>query len=207
MRRELRAALTKAVPPAKVGPDPFVDTTEITLLRTGVFASVLRVAEFYDPLGGKEHCSSEMAYQATAKKNCLFAPVLSGPVGALSFAGVSPLHLKVAIELLFPEDGKVKKGLDPLATSGLQKLVLLAARVDAHVANNMLGRGRVLDGDAVRWVSSLQGIEGMRGELLAILRGVGGGEVIKNLEAAGGIGLVRMVEGRRRLLNEEENSM
>jgi large subunit ribosomal protein L10 len=83
---------------------------------------------------------------------------------------------------MFPE-GRVVKGLDPLAASGLQKLVLLAARVDGHVTSGNLSSGRVLDDSMVKWVAALPGFEALKGQLVGMLRSVDSADLVKSLEA------------------------
>lgn len=129
--------------------------------------------------------------------------LLTGPTATLSFPIVSPSHLKVALDLMFPVKGH-KRGMDPLAVSGLQKLVLLGARVDGHVAGGRIGEGRVLDGEQVRYVSGFRGIEEIRGELAAIMQSIGGGELVRSLDSFG-VGMVRTVDARRKMMEEEAN--
>ena len=71
--------------------------------------------------------------------------------------------------------------------------MLLAARVE----------GRVFDVEGARWVGGIEGgIGGLRAKLVAMLQGVGAG-VTSTLEAAGR-SLWVTVEGRRGMLEEEE---
>ena len=77
--------------------------------------------------------------------------------------------------------------------NGLQKLILLAARVE----------GKVFDMEGARWVGGIEGgIDGLRGQLVAMLQGFGAG-VTSTLEAAGR-SLYFTVEGRRGMLEENE---
>lgn len=182
--------------------------TEITLIRSALFSSALRVAEGFDRAHSREPGLSGTSKEAYAQTLHLrdelpLSALLTGPTGTLSLPVVSPPHLKVVLDIMFPVKGH-KRGLDPLAVSGLQKLVLLGARVDGHVAGGRIGEGRVLDGDQLRLVSGLKGIENMRGELAAILQSVGGGELVRSLESVG-LGMVRTVEGRRKMMEGEAN--
>lgn len=204
LRRELRNATNKI---ASDGGE-LAALTKITLIRSALFSSALRVAEGFDKAHPKESGlagTSKEAYAQTLhlRDELPLNALLTGPTATLSFPVVSPPHLKVVLDIMFPAKGH-KRGLDPLAVSGLQKLVLLGARVDGHVAGGRIGEGRVLDGDQVRLVSGLKGIEDMRGELAAILQSVGGGELVRSLGSVG-LGIVRTVEGRRKIMEEEAN--
>ncbi|KAL7274335.1 hypothetical protein RUND412_002780 [Rhizina undulata] len=203
IRRELVMALEKV---DEANPElSLAGTTKITLVQSGVFASAMRVAEFYDATEGSAHGTSREAYEATIdkKKTHQLSAIITGPVGVLTFPTVSPPHLKVALGILFPEKGP-KRGLDPLATTGLQKLMLLAARVDGNVSGGQIGNARVLDGANVKWISTLPGVQDLRGQLIAVLRSVGGADLVRNLESVG-LGLARTVEARRKMLDEEAN--
>lgn len=204
LRRELRNALNKLA----LNDDETAALTKITLIRSALFSSALRVAEGFDKANtmnpGLAGTSKEAYAQTLQLRNELpLSALLTGPTATLSFPVVSPPHLKVVLDIMFPAKGH-KRGLDPLAVSGLQKLVLLGARVDGHVAGGRIGEGRVLDGQQLRLVSGLKGIEDMRGELAAILQSVGGGELVRSLGSVG-LGMVRTVEGRRKMMEEEAN--
>lgn len=166
----------------------------------------MRVAEGFDKayrddpgLAG----TSRKAYETTLhlREELQLSPLLTGPTATVTFPGVSPVHLKAVLDIMFPARGH-KRGLDPVAVSGLQKLVLLGARVDGHVAGGRIGEGRVLDGEQVRAVGALKGMEDLRGELVAIMQSVGGGELVRGLEGLG-VGVVRTVEGRRKMMEQE----
>lgn len=131
----------------------------------------------------------------------------------LTFPTVSPQHLSSVLSLLSPSPEfpaprrRANPGYyDHPVQSGLQKLLLLGARVE----------GRAMDGEGVRWVGGIVGgIDGLRGELVRLisgdalkvrlvrmLEGVGGG-LVSNLEAAR-MGVWRTLEGRRMELEEGE---
>lgn len=182
--------------------------TKITLIRSALFSSALRVAEGFDKAHLKESGLSGTSKEAYAQTLHLrdelpLSTLLTGPTATLSLPFVSPPHLKIVLDIMFPVKG-YKRGIDPLAVSGLQKLVLLGARMDGHVAGGRIGEGRVLDGQQVRLVSGLGGVEDMRGELVAILQSVGGGELTRSLESVG-LGMARTLEGRRKMMEEEAN--
>lgn len=71
-------------------------------------------------------------------------------------------------------------------------MMLLGARVE----------GRVLDQGGVQWVGGLEGMEGLRAQLVALL-GAAGANLVGTLEGAGRSVWLTM-EGRRGLLEEEE---
>jgi len=182
--------------------DPIANNIQINVIRGAVFSTAMRVAEYYDPNGGKQHGTSKEAYEMTKRrKKHPLAPLLSGPVGIVTFPAVSPPHIKAVVDIMFPE-GRAVKGLDPLAASGLQKLVLLAARVDGHVASGDLGNGRVLDDSMVRWVAALPGFEALRGQLVGMLQSVGGADLVRSLEAIP-ISAVRTIDAHRKVLGGE----
>ena len=82
---------------------------------------------------------------------------------------------------------------DASVQHGLQKLMLLGARVE----------GRVFDREGARWVGGIEGgMEGLRGLLVRVLGEVGAG-VTGALEGMGR-SLWVTVEGRRGMLEEEE---
>lgn len=164
----------------------------VTVVHAGLLFSAVRAVE----AGHAGHAGAPEVHAegAKAKGGHALRNVLSGPIGLLTMARVDPRALRAALDLLFPVAGKFPRGVEPVAKAGMEKLSLLAGRVE---------RGRVLDGEGVRWVGGLQGVEGLRGELVAMLRGVGGGEVVRSLERVG-MGVVGTVEGRRRMLEEEE---
>lgn len=81
---------------------------------------------------------------------------------------------------------------EPSVQAGLQKLLLLGARVE----------GRVFDGEGVRWVGGLEGdMSGLRAQLVGMLGRVGAG-VTGALESAG-INLYLTMESRRGMLEDE----
>ena len=148
------------------------------------------------------HGLSRAAYDAVANKKLShgLAPLLSGPLVAVTFPVVSVEHLKAALSILSPSpptfpapSRRLNPGYHDLAVqSGLQKLLLLGARVE----------GKVLDLDGTRWVGGIEGgLGGLRGQLVALLQGIGAG-ITSTLESAGR-SLYFTVEGRREMLEEE----
>lgn len=181
--------------------DAIADGIKINVLRGAIFDAAIRVADYYDPKMPSEHGTSKEAYAITTKKNKhSLAPIIAGPIGAVSFPKVSPEHLKVVLDVMFP-DGRAIKGMDPLALTGIQKLYLLAARVDGHAAGQ-IGKAETLDREKVKWVSTLPGEDGIRGELVAILQSVGGGALVQSLQSIG-VNVVRTVDAHRKVLSGE----
>lgn len=214
VRRELARALLKvdeADAAASGNPSKNVaSAVKLQIIQTGIFAAALRVVEFYRPENttgeeGEEvltHALSKAAHDAVVKKKKAhgLAPLLFGPLGVLTFPTVSPQHLKAALSILAPSPP-----LFPAPTrranpafheagvqSGLKKLMLLGARIE----------GRVLDGEGIRWVGSIDGgMDGLRAQLVHSLQGVGAG-VTNTLESVAK-GLYLTVEGRRAMLEDE----
>ncbi|KAL8666592.1 MAG: hypothetical protein Q9202_001390 [Teloschistes flavicans] len=148
------------------------------------------------------HSLSRAAYKAVASKRNFhpLTPLLTGPVALLTFPDVSPLHLKTALSILSPRapdfaapTRRANPGYhDQTTQAGLQKLLLLGARVE----------GMVFDTEGTRWVGGIQGgMEGLRGQLVGMLQGSGAG-LTGALESASK-SLYYTVEGRRMMLEEE----
>jgi len=200
--------------------DP-ADAVRLTTIQTGIFAAALRVVEFHDPSSSTSqptHRLSTAAYTSTRprsaqstssrtsykKHSTSLHTLLSGPLAVLTFPSVTPAQLAAALTILAPTPGaasafpaprrKAAPGYYENATQlGLQKLLLLGARVE----------GRVLDGEGVRWVGGVRGgVDGLRAQLVAVLQGVGVG-VAGALEGVGR-GLYVAVEGRRLDMEEKE---
>ena len=75
-------------------------------------------------------------------------------------------------------------------------MLLLGARVE----------GRVFDVEGAKWVGGIEGgLEGLRGQLVAMLQSIGGG-VTNTLEGVGR-SLYFTVEGRRGMLQDEEKGV
>ena len=208
--------------------------TKVQVVQTGIFASALKVVEFWDPKFEPEssaqhptdprtassttmedttsapndphlsHGLSRQAWKAATKESELkhgLEPLLSGPLALLTIPSVSPQHLKAALSILAPSppDFPAPKRRttpsyhEPAVQNGLQKLMLLGARIE----------GRVFDMDGAKWVGRIPGgMEGLRGQLVAMLQGMGAG-ITNTLEAAGKT-LYVTVEGRRGMLEDEE---
>ncbi|KAI0882982.1 uncharacterized protein GGS22DRAFT_169199 [Annulohypoxylon maeteangense] len=221
VRRELQAALSKAPAPA-VGPDGGVpvdisESIHLQVIRTRIFATALKIVEFYhaekhlDTSNAYTHDLSTMAYetisQAPINENSAYgqiSPLLIGPVAALTFPAVSPAHLAAALSILapsataFPAPMRKKNPgyYEPIAQSGLQKLILVGGRVE----------GRVFDNDGIRWVGGIEGgMGGLRAQLVSMLQSAGLG-LTTALEGHSK-SLWLTLEGRRTQLEEESGGV
>jgi large subunit ribosomal protein L10 len=149
------------------------------------------------------HVLSKAAHQAVADTRTIhaLAPLLSGPLVLLTFPTVSPQHVKAALSILSPSapqfpapSRRANPGWhDSAVQSGIQKLLLLGARVE----------GKVLDLDETKWVGSIAGgVEGLRGQLVTMLQSIGAG-IANTLESASK-NLYFTVESRKSMLEDEE---
>lgn len=224
VRRELTNALAKVDEElAKNGGGDVVGSgVKLQIIQTGIFASALKVVEFWEPkfepassstttvadpsaaAAGAKHGLSKQAYTAAKNNKTLkhgLEPLLSGPLALLTLPTVSPAHLKAALSILSPSAPNFpapKRRVNPgyyakPVQDGLQKLMLLGARVE----------GKVFDTEGAKWVGGIEGgMMGLRAQLVAMLTGVGA-SVTNTLEAAGR-SLYITVEGRRGMLEEEQ---
>jgi large subunit ribosomal protein L10 len=128
-------------------------------------------------------------------------PLLSGPLAVVAFPNVAPQYLKTVLSILAPSKPGFpaptrKANPDYYEASvqvGLQKLMLLGARVE----------GKVFDVDGTKWVGGIDGgIDGLRAQLVHMLQGVGG-SLTSALEGASK-SLYFTVEGRRMDMEEKE---
>lgn len=226
IRRELASSLEKVDESEKARNPDYVgisDAIKLTVLRTTIFEPALRVAEYYKPGTPAEtdvanhqaqaiedekldpnltHALSRAAY-LEAKKHHNEHPLtslLTGPVAALTFPTVSPVHVKAALSILSPKapdfpapTRRANPGYhEPAVQDGLKKMIMLGARID----------GQAFDIEGTRWVGSIDGgIDGLRAQLVAMLQGLGAG-IMQTLESASR-SLWFTVEGRRRMLEEE----
>lgn len=191
LRRELATALKKVdaelvangqAEPSDIGVG---ETAKLQIVQTGIFASALKVVEFFKEEQGETALSRDAWITATKKNRNLetgLEPLLSGPLMIVSFPTVSPQHVKAVLEILSPSEGfkapkrKTNPGLyEPAVQTGLQKLMLLGARVE----------GQVFDMDGTRWVGGIPGgIGGLRSQLVYMLQSIGSG-ITNTLEGAG----------------------
>ena len=152
------------------------------------------------------HTLSIAAHEAVANTRTAhaLAPLLSGPLVLVSFPSVSPQHMKAVLSILSPSapqypapTRRANPGWhDPAVQAGLQKLLLLGARVE----------GKVFDVDGTKWVGGIDGgLDGLRAQLVHMLQSIGAG-VTNTLEGAGK-SLYFTVEGRRTMLEDEEKGV
>lgn len=129
------------------------------------------------------------------------ASVLFGPIAVLSIPEVSPEHLKAALTVLAPRatgfpvpTRKANPSWHELPVQdGLNKLALLAARVD----------GRVFDLEQTKWVGGIQGgMDGLRSQLVTALQSMGSG--VTNALDGAGKSLYFTLESRKNVLEEEQ---
>jgi large subunit ribosomal protein L10 len=116
------------------------------------------------------HSLSKSAWKTarSAKAQTGLEPLLSGPLVVLTFPLVSPQHLKAAMTILSPSEAfpapkrKANPGLyEPGIQSGLQKIMLLGARVE----------GKVFDLDGTKWIGGISGgLDGLRAQLVYMLQ-------------------------------------
>ena len=232
IRRELAIALRKIdAERVAAGQEPLADQVKIQVIQTNIFASALKVVEFFNPsetpidhptnprtptsarvsLTGNKvdderftHGLSRHAYEVANNRKLKhdLEPLLSGPLAVVAFPSVSPQHLKTVLSILSPmapdfPAPKRKASPDyyePAVQSGLQKLMLLGARVE----------GKVFDVEGTKWVGSIPGgIDGLRASLVQMLQGIGG-SLTSALEGASR-SLYFTVESRRMDMEEKEN--
>lgn len=217
IRRELSKALQK-VDDARIAAghpaEGLAQGIKIQIIQTGIFSAALRIVEHYRPtqhvtpdpqssrLGdGLTHTLSKAANEAIENKTAgSLQPLLSGPLALLTFPNVSPEYLKAALTILAPQapafpapTRKANPGWhDPPVQAGVQKLLLLGARVE----------GKTFDVENTRWVGGLEGgLEGLRAQLVGMLQGFGAG--VTNVLEGAGRSIYFTVEGRRMMLEDE----
>jgi large subunit ribosomal protein L10 len=234
IRRELAVALRKVdAERTKNGQETLGEEVRLQIIQTNIFASALRVVEFFNPteetLDHAQHSSdprtsssakipktsnaaederfthglSRRAHEIAnnRKLKLELEPLLSGPLAVVAFPSVDPQYLKAVMSVLahskgdFPAPSRKTNPdyYDPLVQQGLQKLMLLGARVE----------GKVFDVAGTKWVGGIPGgIDGLRAQLVQMLQGLGG-SLTSALEGASK-SLYFTVEGRRMDMEEKE---
>ena len=201
-------------------PTNLADAIKLQIIQTHIFEAAVRVVDYFNPADVQQdagvtgpitsrddprltHDLSRTAYRAVLNKRGKhdLAQVLMGPIAVVTFPAVSPEHLKAALTILSPKapefpapTRKANPGYHELVTqSGLQKLMLLGARVE----------GKVFDDEGTRWVGSIAGgLAGLQGQLVHMLQSVGA-SVTNTLEGASK-SLYLTMESRRSVLEEEQ---
>ena len=155
----------------------------------------------------------------------LITPLLAGPIALLSFPVISPPHVAAALSILAPNKPRfpaprrrVRPSYhDPAVQSGVQKLMLLGAKVDENLglertvdtaaaanSSSINSRVRIMDVGAVHDLASIQGgIDELRAQFVNVLEGVGISLVSGALEGVGK-NLWSVLEGRRMELEKDE---
>ncbi|EEH21003.1 hypothetical protein PABG_03234 [Paracoccidioides brasiliensis Pb03] len=222
IRRELSRALQKvdeAHAAAGRPEPPIAPLVQLKIIQTNIFEAALRVVDFFRPGEtvpsgrGKiaaakadprfTHDLSSTAYAAVLDKKGKhdLSGILVGPIAVLSFPQVSPEHLKAALTILSPKPPqfpaptrRANPSLYDLPVQmGLNKLILLAARVE----------GKVFDQDQMRRVGGIEGgMAGLRSQLLSLLQGAGA-SITTTLDAASK-SLYLTLESRRSVLEGEQ---
>ncbi|KAI8962984.1 hypothetical protein F5Y11DRAFT_321004 [Daldinia sp. FL1419] len=223
IRRELRVALEN-VPAPVVGPSDsngvpvnIASSIELQVLRTRIFNVAFKIVEFFDPgaqsskSNAYTHDLSATAYETITKAAvnvdessayAQVAPLLVGPVAAVTIPAVSPAHLAAVLSVLapsppaFPAPSRKKNPgyYEPTAQSGLQKLLLVGGRIE----------DRVFDHEGVKWVGGIEGgIDTLRAQLVSMLQSAGL-SLTTALEGHSK-GLWLALESRRTQLEEEAN--
>ncbi|OKL59923.1 hypothetical protein UA08_04654 [Talaromyces atroroseus] len=217
IRRELVQALRKVdEQQASEGRSttPLAPHVKLQIIQTSIFEVALRIVDHFRPENVKGQCTaaeedvlmhdlSRTVHSAVRqlKGKHELASILSGPLAVLSLPNVSPEHLKAALSILAPKASgfsaptrKANPGYHELTVQGgLQKLMLVAARVD----------GQVFDLEGTKWVGSIEsGLDGLRAQLVHALQAIGAG-VTSTLEGAGK-SLYLTMESRRSVLEEEQ---
>jgi large subunit ribosomal protein L10 len=234
IRRELAVALRKVdAERQKNGQDTLSEEVKLQIIQTNIFASALRVVEFFNPesetLDHAQHPSdprtptsaqipqtsneadderfthglSTRAHEIAnnRKLKLELEPILSGPLAVVAFPSVAPQYLKAVLSILAPSKGDFPAPArsvnpdyyEPSVQQGLQKLMLLGARVE----------GKVFDVEGTKWVGGIDGgIDGLRAQLVHMLQGIGG-SLTSALEGASK-SLYFTVEGRRIDMEEKE---
>jgi large subunit ribosomal protein L10 len=209
MRRELRDAMTRV---DKALNTNYADYVKLQVIRNGIFDAALRLADHWHPSStsptesveshtGSEptHSLSNAAYNAVRKKKHGLEQLLTGPLAIVTIPFISPEHLKAVFSILspnpqFPAPRKrlIPSYYDLEVQSGLQKLMLIGARIE----------GKVFDVEQARWVGGIEGgLDGLRAQLVAVLQSAAAG-LTSTLDAAGQ-NLYFTLEGRKGMLDKE----
>lgn len=232
VRRELAEALRKVdEEQVKNGNLEYIGgSAKIQIVQTGIFASALKVVEFWKPDFENASVGSNSKPVPAASAESL---VQARKAEAVTTHGLSQKAWTAA-----KRNSKLQHGLEPLlsgpialftvpnvSTVHLKAALSILAPSTAFPAPKrkakptyyepavqngvqklmLLGariEGQSFDTEGTKWVGSVEGgIDGLRAQLVAALQGIGAG-VTNTLEAAGR-SLYITVEGRRGMLEEE----
>ncbi|KAL5114659.1 hypothetical protein ACEQ8H_007453 [Pleosporales sp. CAS-2024a] len=216
MRRELQAALRKLDAERMMhaaDAAPMANAIKLQIIQTNIFASALRVVEFFDPYANHQHQHQHEPFthglsrhahhlaNHPRRRKLPLDPLLAGPLALVALPALIPQYLKAVLSILAPSKPDFPaptrranpEYYEPAVQQGLHKLLLLGARVE----------GTVLDVDGTRWVGGLQGgIEGLRAQLVHMLQGCGA-SLTGALEGASTT-LYLTVEARRMDMEDKE---
>jgi large subunit ribosomal protein L10 len=194
VRRELARALQKA-DAALPNQEDIADAVKLQVIQTNMFEPALRITEYYDsstpqpvPMDGAPsfanekddpslaHVLSTRAYNAVRERigEHPLSPLLTGSLAIVTFPIVSPQHVASVLSILsplkpqFPAPTRrvAPSYYEPAVQDGVQKLMLLGARVE----------GKSFDEQGVRWMGGIEGgLDGLRAQLVMLLQNAGVG--------------------------------
>lgn len=234
IRRELANALKKADEElARNGDETYIgQSSKMQIVQTGIFASALKVVEFWEPKYLDEPPVNEPTDPSVASSTPIHDtkptnrdPSLTHGLSKNAYFSAKSAKLQHGLEPLLSgpmailtlpsvSPAHVKAALSILAPSKqipAPKRRLQPSYYDAPVQAGLnklmfLGarvEGKVFDMEGAKWVGSIEGgLTGLRAQLVAMLQGVGAG-VTNTLESAGKSLYVTM-EGRKGMLEDEQ---
>lgn len=234
VRRELANALKKADEElAQTGDESFVGgSSKLQIVQTGIFASALKVVEFWEP----KFLDQPPANEPTDPKVASSTPIHDTKPTNNDRSMTHGLSKNAYYNAKYSQ---LQHGLEPLLSGPMAVLTLPTvspAHVKAalsilspskeipapkrrttpsyHEGNVQAGlkklmflgarvEGKVFDMDGTKWVGSIEGgLTGLRAQLVAMLQGIGGG-LTNTLESAGKSLYVTM-ESRKGMLEDEQ---
>ncbi|KAJ6171086.1 hypothetical protein N7470_000153 [Penicillium chermesinum] len=220
IRRELNKALQKVdekiASEGRTAPAlaPYI---KLQTVQTSIFEVAVRIVEYFRPndaslASGNPPSAVDPVTQTSAELPAVSGakddPSLTHDLSRAAHAAVKHLkgrhelsHILAALSILTPKESGFPAPTrranpdyhDHVVQVGLQKLNLLAARVD----------GKVFDINETKWVGSIEGgMDGLRSQLVTALQSMGS-SVTTTLEGAGK-SLYFTMESRRSVLEEEQ---
>jgi large subunit ribosomal protein L10 len=200
---------------------PIADSIKLQVIQTNMFEPALRITEYYNATSDAvpaspppahlsdlrldpalTHALSTNAYTAAQPHYGAhpLSPLLTGSLAIVTFPTVSPQHVAAVLSVLAPKKPAfpaptrraAPSYYEPAVQDGLQKLMLLGARVE----------GRAFDESGVRWMGGIQGgLDGLRAQLVGLLQNAGVG-LTSALEGLGK-SLWMTMESRRTDMEEQ----
>ena len=203
----------------------------LSVVQTGIFASALKVVEFYHP-DTMSNGPRSRSHHSTDPRTASSASIEGTQGGPANTHGLSKKAWRTA------KESKSKHGLEPLL-SGPLMVVTYPTISPAHIKTTLsmlspsekfpapkrrvnpnyhepavqdgvrkllfLGarvEGKAFDAEGARWVAGIDGgLAGLRGQLVAMLSSFGGG--VTNVLETAGRSLYITIDGRRGMLEEE----